>query len=228
MDRFSGFSDAEGKFFKALAKKNDRDWFQAHKAEFDEGWNAPMKVLLANVREAIDGAYGHVDLAEPKVFRIFRDVRFSKDKSPYKTHIGGYIPLKRSGKKAHDMPMALYFHVGATEIFGASGHYMMEPESLERFRAAVADAKRGKEIEKLVAGLAKKGFEAHSHENYKRVPKGYDPDHPRAEMLKMKGLTVGFPALPKGILATPKLAPWLANACKTTAPFVEWLAFATA
>src|SRR6201990_1542304 len=113
MDRFEGFADSTAKFFKALTKNNERDWFQAHKAEFEEGWNTPMKLLLNEVRGAIDGAFPSCDLAEPKVFRIFRDVRFSKDKSPYKTHIGGYLPVKRSGKKATDVPMALYFHVGA-------------------------------------------------------------------------------------------------------------------
>ena len=124
--------------------------------------------------------------------------------------------------------MALYFHVGATEIFGASGHYMMEPESLARFRAAVADDKRGKELEKLLASLAKKGFEADSHDRLKRVPKGFDPEHPRAELLKAKGLTVGFPDVPAGLLAKPGLVKWLADSCKTAAPLVEWLAFATA
>jgi uncharacterized protein (DUF2461 family) len=59
-------------------------------------------------------------------------------------------------------------------------------------------------------------------------PKGYDPDHPRAEMLKRKGLVVSFPAVPKGLLATPKLVKWLADGCKTAAPLVEWLVFATA
>jgi len=228
MPTFEGFADANGKFFKALAKKNEREWFQAHKDEFEEGWNAPMKLLLADVRASIDRAYAHCDLDEPKVFRIFRDVRFSKDKSPYKTHIGGYIPLKRSGRTATDLPMALYFHVGATETFGAAGHYMMQPDSLERFRAAVADEKRGKELEKILTALARKGFKADAHETFKRVPKGYDADHPRAELLKRKGLTASFPALPKGILATPELVRWLATASKATAPLVEWLAFATA
>jgi uncharacterized protein (TIGR02453 family) len=228
MSGFQGFADAKGTFFKRLAKKNEREWFQAHKVEFEEGWNAPMKLLLADVREAIDAKYEHCDLAEPKVFRIFRDVRFSKDKSPYKTHIGGFIPLERKGKKVTDLPMALYFHVGADETFGAAGHYMMEPESLERFRAAVADDKRGKELEKILATLAKKGFEADSHERLKRVPKGFPADHPRAEMLKRKGLTVSFPPLPAGLLAKPKLVAWLAEGCKTAAPLVEWLVFATA
>jgi uncharacterized protein (TIGR02453 family) len=228
MSRFQGFADGDGKFFKALAKKNDRAWFQAHKADFEDGWNAPMKLLLADVREAIDKAYPRCDLGEPKVFRIFRDVRFSKDKSPYKTNIGGYVPLDRRGKKATDLPMALYFQVGASETFGAAGHYMMEPDSLARFRAAIADDTRGKELGKILASLAKKGFPADSHETLKRVPKGYDADHPRAEMLKRKGLTVAFPAIPKGLLGSPKLVKWLTDGCKTTAPLVEWLVFATA
>lgn len=228
MNRFEGFRDDDGKFFRKLAKNNERTWFLEHKAEFDEGWNAPMKLLLAEVRDAIDASFAHCDLDEPKVFRIFRDVRFAKDKSPYKTHIGGFIPLKRSGKKTTDLPMALYFHVGAKEKFGAAGHYVMEPDSLARFRSAVADESRGKELVKLLASLAKRGFPADTHEGYQRVPKGFDPAHPRAELLKRKGLIVEFPALPAGILATPKLVRRLADGCKTAAPLVEWLAFATA
>jgi uncharacterized protein (TIGR02453 family) len=228
MERFEGFADASGGFFKRLAKKNEREWFLAHKAEFEEGWNAPMKALLAEVRAGIDAAYAHCDLAEPKVFRIHRDVRFSKDKSPYKTHVAGFIPLASTGRKPTDLPTALYFHVGDGERFGAAGYYQMEPQPLERFRAAVADDKRGKELEKILASLARKGFGEDSHERLKRVPKGYPADHPRAETLKRKGLIVEFPAIPGGMLASPKLAAWLVKECKIAAPLVEWLAFATA
>jgi uncharacterized protein (TIGR02453 family) len=225
---FAGFADARGTFFKELAKNNDRVWFLEHKAEFEEGWNAPMKVLLAEVKDAIDAAYAHCDLGEPKVFRIFRDVRFSKDKSPYKTHIGGILPLARSGKKVTDLPMALYLQIGAKDTFGAAGHYQMEPESLARFRAAVADDARGKELVKILASLARKGFPADTHERFKRVPKGFAPDHPRAELLMRRGLVVEFPALPPALLTQAKLAKWLIAACKTAAPLVEWLTFATA
>ena len=227
MTRFEGFPD-DGKFWKALAKNNRKEWFQPRKAEFEADWNAPMKLLLSEVRSAIDGAYAHTDLGDPKVFRIFRDVRFAKDKSPYKTHIGGFLPLARSGKKVTDLPMALYFHVGATETFAAAGHYMMEAESLAGFRAAIADDRKGKELEKILKALGKKNFSPGSHESLKRVPKGFDPDHPRADLLKRKGLIVTFPPLPKGILTTRKLPAWLAACCKTTAPLVEWLLFATA
>ena len=223
---FRGFADADGKFFRALAKHQDRDWFQAHKREFEEGWLAPMKELLGDVRAAIDNAFPHCDLDEPKVFRIYRDVRFSKDKSPYKTHIGGVLPVKRTGKMT-EVPIALYFHVGEPRAFAASGHYMMDPSALGRFRQAVADDARGRELDKMLASLQKKGFSVDSHGMYKRVPKGYDPRHPRAEHLKRQGLTVGFPDLPKGALLSPKLTGILAKNAKLAAPLVEWLVFAT-
>jgi uncharacterized protein (TIGR02453 family) len=228
MSTFAGFADAEGKFFKALSKKNERDWFLAHKAEYEEGWNAPMKALLADLGPIIDATYARCELDEPKVFRIFRDVRFSKDKSPYKTHIGGYIPLLRRGKKTTDLPMAIYFHVGAGEVFAAAGHYMMEKESLARFQVAVADDKRGKELTKILAALKKKGFVAQAHDRYKRVPKAYPADHPRAELLTYKGLTVTFPPIPKATITSPKLVKWLATGCKASAPLVDWLVLATA
>jgi uncharacterized protein (DUF2461 family) len=129
--------------------------------------------------------------------------------------------------KTTEVPMALYFHVGQPHAFGAAGHYMMDPRGLQRFRQAVADEKRGKELDKILASLRKKKFSVDSHGEFKRVPKGYAPDHPRAEHLKRKGLTVGFPDLPNGILATPRLVPWLAVQVKTAAPLVEWLVFAT-
>jgi len=224
--KFEGFADDNAKFFRALAKHQNREWFQAHKAEFEDGWLHPIKALLGEVRAAIDGAFPHCDLDEPKVFRIYRDVRFSKDKSPYKTHIGGVVPIKRTGKMT-EVPMALYFHVGQPHSFGAAGHYMMDPAALDKFRKAVADDQRGRELDRLLARLEKKAFSIDSHDTYARVPKGYDPAHPRAEHLKRKGLTVGFPSIPKGLLTKPKLVPWLATHAKAAAPLVEWLVFAT-
>ncbi len=223
---FEGFADPNAKFFRTLAKNQNREWFQAHKAEFDEGYHAPMAALLGEVRAAIDRAYPHCDLDDPKIFRIYRDVRFSKDKSPYKTHIGGVLPIRRTGKMT-EVPMALYFHVGQPRSFGAAGHYMMDPAALEKFRKAVADDKKGRELDKLLASLVKKGFSVDSHDTYARVPKGYDPEHPRAKHLRRKGLTVGFPAIPKGLLGKSKLVPWVATQAKAAATLVEWLVFAT-
>ena len=194
MGRFKGFADRDGKFFKALAKNQRKDWFEAHRADYEEGWQKPMGDLLVDLKEAVDRTFSHCDLGEPKVFRIYRDVRFSKDKSPYKTHIGGYLPMKRSGKAA-GAPAAIYVHVGP-EPFAAAGHYMMEGEDLARYRAAVLDDKRGKELVKIIAKLEKKGFSVEARESLVRVPKGIDPEHPRANLLKNKGLVATFPKMP--------------------------------
>src|SRR5436309_1553936 len=124
MDRFEGFADREGRFFRALARNQRREWFQAHRREYEEGWLEPMKALLAEVRERIDPLFPQLPLTAPKVFRIHRDVRFSSDKSPYKTHIGGYVAIA-GGNGGPSVPAPVYIHLGATESFVASGHYMM-------------------------------------------------------------------------------------------------------
>ncbi len=224
---FEGFLD-EGKFWKALGKNQDRDWFMSHKTEFEDGWNQPMKALLHDVQVKIDAAYQHCDLDPPKVFRIFRDVRFSKDKTPYKTHIAGMIPVKRNAN-VMETPVALYFHVGL-ETAVAAGLYMMDGPVLARYRAAVVDEKRGKELTQILTRLERAGFGTGTmhHDILKKVPKGFDPEHPRAELLKRKGLGVSFPAPPKSLLTSKKLTAWLVEHAKKAVPLVEWLVFATA
>jgi uncharacterized protein (TIGR02453 family) len=228
MARFQGFADADGRFFKALAKNQKREWFQAHKEEFEAGWSQPMKDLLTDLRDAIDDSYPHCDLEEPKVFRIFRDVRFAKDKSPYKTFVAGCIPTKRSAKVT-ETPVAVYMHFG-TETVIASGLYRLDSPALARYRSAVAEDARGKALVKILDKLEKWGFLMNGmHDDMlKKVPKGFDPHHPRGELLRRKGLGVSYPALPKGALASPKLLPWLVDHSKRVAPLVEWLVFATA
>jgi uncharacterized protein (TIGR02453 family) len=228
MGEFSGFADGDARFFKRLAKNQDRAWFHSHKAEYEDGWGAPMKALLGDVRRAIDSSYERCDLDEPKVFRIFRDVRFSKDKAPYKTHVAGIIPVTRSAKVT-ETPAALYFHVGV-DVIVAAGLYRMDGSSLDRYRDAVADEKQGKELEAILRKLARAGFDTDgmSDNTLKKVPRGFDPEHPRADLLKRKGLGVSFPAPPKALYTSPMLVPWLAERARKAAPLVEWLTVVTA
>jgi uncharacterized protein (TIGR02453 family) len=223
--RFEGFADRDARFFRALARNQRREWFQAHKREYEDGWLQPMRALLGEVRDRVDGLFASHPLGDPKVFRIYRDVRFAKDKSPYKTHIGGYVPIAGAGE-GPAVPSPLYVHVGL-EVFAAAGHYMMLPDQLARFRTAVLDDARGGRLAALLAGLAKRGFTLGSHETLKKVPKGIDAEHPRAELLKRKGLIVSFPPLPKELLVSRALVSWLVKHATQTAPLVEWLAFAT-
>jgi uncharacterized protein (TIGR02453 family) len=111
-----------------------------------------------------------------KIFRPFRDVRFAKDKSPYKTAIGA--TLERGG----------YVQFSAHGLAAGSGYYVMMPDQLERYRRAVDDDKSGAQVEKLVADLRKGGADIAAHDTLKTTPKGYPKDHPRIELLRHKGL----------------------------------------
>jgi len=215
---FSGWPAEAVEFFRGLQDDNTKAYWTAHRALYEASVREPMAELLSELSP---------EFGPGRIARPYRDIRFRADKSPYKTHIGGFIPVKGK-EKVTEVPMALYFQVGARETFGAAGHYMMSPPSLERFRVAVAEDKRGKELDKILVALQRKGFSTESHETLKRVPKAYDPDHPRAALLKRKGLVVTFPKMPAGLLATPKLTTWLATQCKVAAALVEWLVFATA
>jgi len=221
--RFAGFADRDGRFFRALARNQRREWFEAHRQEYERGWLAPMKALLAEVRERIDPLFPHHPLREPKVFRIHRDVRFAKDKSPYKTHIGGYVAIDGTGDGPSGTA-ALYLHIGDGEVFVAAGQYMMDAAQLARFRAAVVDEKRGGELAAILRRLTKAGYAVGSHDALQRVPRGFDPDHPRADLLKRKGLIVTFPEPARALLVSPALADWLVTHVKRVVPLVEWLA----
>jgi uncharacterized protein (TIGR02453 family) len=224
--RFAGFADKDARFFKALAKNQDRAWFAAHRDEYEQGWLTPMKALLGEIREKLVPRYAHEEIAAPKVFRIHRDVRFSKDKAPYKTHIGGYLGVDGSAAGPGGAA-ALYVHVAADELFACAGQYMMDGEQLKRFRAAVVDPKRGKELAKILAPLTRAGFTVESHEQLQRVPRGFDPEHPQADLLRRKGLIVSFPDLERALLTSPKLVERLAKEAQKAVPLVEWLAAVT-
>jgi uncharacterized protein (TIGR02453 family) len=222
---FRGFPDARGDFFLALALQNDRDWFNAHRAEYEQGWAAPMAALLEEVRDGLRGAYGTRALGPPKVFRINRDVRFSKDKTPYKTHVAGWVPLETGGAPSPGAtPAAIYLHVGVDERMTGSGCWMLEPDALKRFRAALLDPRRGAALARRLSALAGKGFTVSSAESLVRGPAGVDPDHPRAELLRMKGLVVEPGDVPRRLITRPDLVGWLVEKGRAAAPVVSWLA----
>ena len=173
-----------------------------------------------------------LDLAEPKIFRLNRDVRFSKNKDPYKTNIGGFLPVARGGAPSPSRPAALYIQYGVGEEgelgrnFVAAGIYGLEPAALTRFRAAIADA-RGDEFEALVRPLLAAGWTIGAMDRLKKVPKDYPADHPRGDWLKLKGFVLAPPA---PLVGAPDagLLGRLTAVGRAVAPVVRWLTFATA
>ena len=215
---FTGFDRTAPQFFHELAAEQNKAWFEANKQRYVDLWVTPMTDLLTEVAAKLGKTYAPLKLAPPKLFRIYRDTRFSKDKTPYKTNIAGMLQFKGTQSS---MPM--YLHIGMEEELIGVGSYFFEDKQLAKWRKLVAADKTGKAIAAIVAKLRKAGYEVDGHDNYKKVPKPFAPDHPRAELLKLRGLTGGFPDIPKGMLHQAKLVDWLVGHAKATAPLVTWL-----
>jgi uncharacterized protein (TIGR02453 family) len=177
--RFEGFADRDARFFRALARNQRREWFDLHRRDYEMGWLSPMKALLAEVRERLDRFFPQHPLAEPKVFRIYRDVRFSKDKSPYKTNIAASV-----GGEHH---AGGYVSLDAKGLTAAAGRYELTPPQLKKFRSKAAAEATGRPLSEIVAKLSKQGYEI-GGEELKRVPAGWPQDHPRARLLRHKRL----------------------------------------
>jgi uncharacterized protein (TIGR02453 family) len=219
---FTGFADPAMRFFHELDAHQDRAWFIEHRSEYEDGWARPLAALLAQVSPAIARFYKGFALREPKVFRLQRDVRFSLDKSPYKTHVSGLLAL-RGGSETLDAPAALYVQLG-TESFVGAGVYFMPPPLLKAWRDNLLDARRGAALARLVDELVARGFTTTAMDSLKTAPRGVDPLHPRIALLKQKGLALGFPAIPKGLVAKPEFAAWLVERAGEAAPLVSKLA----
>ena len=219
---FAGFDREALQFFHELTLEMSREWFDANKDRYTRLWVEPMTALLAQVRDGLAKTYGPIKIAEPKMFRIHRDVRFSKDKTPYKTHAAGLLRLTAK-KPTEGGCSALYLHLGVDDEWVGGGTYYFDDKQLVRWRKLVASDKTGPEIAKLIARLRKAGYDVGGEDDYKKVPKGFSPDHPRAELLKMRGLAAGFPAIPRGLVHQAKFADWLVQHGKAIAPLVTWM-----
>jgi len=218
---FRGFERDAMQFWHELASEMSKEWFAANKRRYQTVWVEPMLALLREVARGLSRAYKPFALAEPGVLRIYRDLRFSRDKTPYKTHIAGVIRL--AGARIAEAGIAvLYLHLGPDEEFAGVGCYQFDAARTARWRRAVVGAP-GRALSRIIASLRRKGYSPGGYETYARVPKGFAPDHPQAELLRCKGLICGFPAIPARLLHRPELARWLLGHAKATAPLVIWL-----
>jgi uncharacterized protein (TIGR02453 family) len=198
---FTGFPRESIEFFKQLAANNNRAWFLAHKDVYERTCRAPMQALVAEFEPRFGKA---------KVSRINRDVRFSRHRAPYKTYIaaglGGY-----------------YISLSAEGLYVGAGFRRPDPVLLQRFRAAIDDDTRGRQIEAIVRSLRGKGYEVASHESLSSAPRGYSPDHPRIELLRKKDIFAGRLFAPGPWLATARALERVDRVMTDTGALVTWL-----
>lgn len=215
---FNGFPKEGLSWFDGLALAQNKDWYQANKQGYELLWLQPMTALLTELAAPLQKLYGK-KVGAPRIFRINRDVRFSKDKRPYKTHIAGMLPFEGNGPM--EGPAPLYLQLGSEEYYGF-GFYFLEGTSLVRLRKAVLDEKKGAALQRLVDAATKAGMGPDAMETLKRPPPGVDKLHPRVELLKRKGLAVGSASIPKKVRFGAGLKDFLLAQAKVAAPIVKW------
>jgi uncharacterized protein (TIGR02453 family) len=221
MATFSGLPRDAMQFWHELQAEMSREWFAANKERYQRTWVEPLTALLDTAAARLRPSYRGLELGPPRVLRIQRDLRFSKDKSPYKTWIGAGIPV--GAARPQDGATALYVHFGAQEEFVGAGRYVFMDATLAKWRKLVA-GKPGAEIAAIVTDLRRRKFQTGAYETMARVPRGFDPEHPRAELLRMKGLVVSLPPIPRGLIHQPAFLDWCVEHARTAAPLVRWLA----
>jgi uncharacterized protein (TIGR02453 family) len=186
---FEGFPKEGIDFLRKLKKNNNREWFTKHKQEYEEDVKFPMQCLIESLKPHFADFAPLFDV-NPKraMFRIYRDTRFSKDKTPYKTHVSAHFELKTKPKLFDGA--GYYVHIAPGEVFLGGGIYMPANDQLKKIRKAIAD--HSKEFLSIVNNSQfKKLFGTMQGNRLTRIPQGFTPDHPLAEYLKLKQFFVG-------------------------------------
>lgn len=198
---FRGWPAEALEFYEGLEADNTKTYWQANRRVYETLVRAPMEELLAELGP---------EWGEGHIFRPYRDVRFSPDKSPYKTHIGavvgdGYVQLSADGLAA------------------GSGMWEMAPDQLERYREAAADDRRGRKLARIVASASEAGLQVTGHQVLKTAPRGYPKDHPRIELLRFKGL-ITWREWPVGAwLGTRRAKDRIVELFRLSEPLNAWL-----
>lgn len=217
--RFAGFPKSMLDFFRRLEKNNNREWFQANKRVYEESVRAPMEELVEAVNEELAKfAPEHGNEPKSAIYRIYRDTRFSNDKTPYKTHLGAIFP--RRGLEKHGGG-SYYFQVSAHEVGVAGGVYMPGKDELSAVRNQIAADPGGfertvnaKKLTSLLGPLQGEGLS--------RPPKGFSADQPGIEWIKKKQWYY-YAELDPALALGKEVLPEIVKRFQAARGFIEWM-----
>ncbi len=221
---FEGFSKKTFDFFRDLKLNNNREWFNSNKSIFTDYVVAPAQSFVVDMGEKlsknlVDIRYDTKTTGSGSIMRIHKDIRFSKDKTPYRTRMG-IIFWEGPGKKM----MHSGFHLGFDDKMFVvhGGMHSFSKDMLTKYRDAVLAEKTGKELEKFVTKLQAAGYSI-GGAHYKRVPRGYDPEHERANFLLHNALYAGYSKIPRNVLKSSELIDHCLKHFKAMFPLHNWL-----
>jgi len=217
---FEGFPKEGIRFLRSLRRNNRRDWFEEHREAYESFVRVPMQSLIAALQPHFARFAPEYDL-NPKraIFRIYRDVRFSLDKSPYKTHVAAHFVLR--GKAKGTAGSGYYLHIEPGEVYVGGGIYMPDSSQLKKIRHALAE--HGNDFVAFVtAPKFKRTFGPLEGSRLQRIPAGYNETHPMAEWLKFKQFFAGV-SWPESACLTASFVDRSARAFETLTPMVRFL-----
>src|SRR5215467_2632883 len=227
MTGFGGFRPAAFRFLRDLSRNNEKTWFEAHRDVYEGEVRDPMRRLVETVDARLGGIAPEI-IGDPKrsMFRIHRDVRFSKSKAPYKTNAGAWFYHREAGRKVGTTGdgggAGFYFHIDPTTCFMAGGLWMPARPALQRVREAIA-AQPAALARLTSAPDFRRRFDGLSEDaKLQRVPRGFPPDHPAAEWLKLQSFTASASIEPS-VVSSPRLVDRLCRDFELLVPLVRWL-----
>jgi uncharacterized protein (TIGR02453 family) len=217
---FNGFPHEGIEFMKRLKRNNNREWFEKHRNEYEGFVKLPMQSLIAALQPHFEKFASEFEVNPKKsLFRIYRDVRFSKDKTPYKTHAAAHFVLR--GKPKGVEGSGFYLHIEPGEVFLGGGIYMPDGDQLKKIRRAIVG-----QSDRFLAILKRKEFRqvfgTLQGEKLKRIPQGYEPDHPMGEWLKQKQFFV-WVEWPESKCLKAKFVGDVAGIFESAIPMVRFL-----
>ncbi|MFQ5552573.1 MAG: DUF2461 domain-containing protein [Thermoplasmata archaeon] len=222
---FTGFPGEGLHFLQTLEKNNDREWFQKNKQLYLDHIVAPAQSFVVAMGERLQEVFPSMRYdtrtnGQGSMGRIYRDIRFSKDKRPYNTHVW-FAFWDGPGKKMESPGFGIGFDPEGWGIHG--GSHMFSKPLLEAYREAVDDETLGPELEEAIAPLQKGGAYEIGEVKYKRVPRGFDPEHPRAHWLKYGGLWASKQFRETEVLLKPEFVDRCFDVAQEMAPLHRWL-----
>ena len=221
---FAGFPREGLDFLAGLAHENTKAFFDAHRATYESALLAPAKTFVVALGTELHERVSPGIRAEPRVngsiLRINRDTRFSADKAPYKEHLDFWF---WEGEGPSRERPGLFMRLRPTRVGLGAGMHHFEPTALEAYRTAVADERAGSALEDAVTRATELPGATLGGLAYKRVPRGYAADHPRAELLRHAGLVVGGEWELPAVVGDPGFVPWVAERLERVAPVERWL-----
>ena len=226
MHEFQGFPEDTLHFLYELSLNNDKAWFEANKQRYQDNVlaHAPafVEALGARLQEGISPGivYDTRMNGAGSMMRIYRDTRFSRDKTPYKTNVA-FVFWEGPAKKMENPSFGFQFGTFGAGLYG--GVFGFTSELLAKYRRAVDDAKTGPALEAALASVRAAGAYTIDGEQYKRVPSGFPADHPRADLLLYKGLHASAPQFDIQLVTQPELVDICYEHCRNMAPLQQWL-----